>query len=283
MNRLTKNELDYLMGTVRSNRDNSVTLSEIPGQKWAEAHKFEVKMMDSILEKLPHLNDVLEQPKVSIREACQKWFAGFNAIPQGLIEKLCEADIDSFHEITKPCVGDRVHLHQGADSLPGIITATFVGEDSEQRYNISNENGELICGGILESNFDLDNEYTDFLPMWGTMWTFGESIDDDWLAGNYCESGLQAMSDCGFRIYEHDEFGYVFGIDGAGYDFISEHFIPLYKERGLQWHTEEPMSKEPVKEQDKSASLSSESRDAREASSALTASSLEKDPPSLDR
>ena len=48
--------------------------------------------------------------------------------------------------------------------------------------------------------------------------------------------GIRVMSDCGFRIYQHEEWGYFFGIDGAGYDFYSEHWIPLYKSRGLQWH-----------------------------------------------
>lgn len=47
------------------------------------------------------------------------------------------------------------------------------------------------------------------------------------------------MADCGFRIYEQEDLGYVFGIDGAGYDFYSEHWIPLYKARGLHWHKEE--------------------------------------------
>ncbi|MBQ3451225.1 MAG: hypothetical protein IJG32_03045 [Selenomonadaceae bacterium] len=35
--------------------------------------------------------------------------------------------------------------------------------------------------------------------------------------------GLEAMSECGFRIYEHDDFGFFFGIDGAGYDFYEAH------------------------------------------------------------
>ena len=34
-------------------------------------------------------------------------------------------------------------------------------------------------------------------------------------------------------------FGYFFGIDGAGYSFYEEHWIPLYKARGLQWHKTE--------------------------------------------
>ena len=44
------------------------------------------------------------------------------------------------------------------------------------------------------------------------------------------------MSEYCFRIFEHDDFGYFFGIDDAGYDFYAAHWIPLYKARGVQWH-----------------------------------------------
>ena len=78
-----------------------------------------------------------------------------------------------------------------------------------------------------------DDEPDDFFPIWGTMWQFSDWIDNKWLESR---DGLQAMTDCGFRIYESDEFGYFFGIDGAGYDFYEEHWLPLYKARGLHWH-----------------------------------------------
>ncbi|MDR1630470.1 MAG: hypothetical protein LBS36_09705 [Oscillospiraceae bacterium] len=71
------------------------------------------------------------------------------------------------------------------------------------------------------------------LPMWGSMWTFSDSADCWWLED---EKHLQAMADCGFRIYEQEDFGYFFGIDGMGYDFYDAHWIPLYKARGLKWH-----------------------------------------------
>ena len=72
--------------------------------------------------------------------------------------------------------------------------------------------------------------------MWGTMWSFGDGCDDWWLEE---KNGIELMSQCGFRIYESEEFGYFFGIDGAGYDFYESHWIPLYKARGLQWHETE--------------------------------------------
>lgn len=77
-----------------------------------------------------------------------------------------------------------------------------------------------------------DNEERyDALPIWGTLWSFGDSIDSDWL-----EDHLREMADCGFRIYRQEDYGYLFGIDGAGYDFYEAHWIPLYRARGLRWH-----------------------------------------------
>ena len=80
------------------------------------------------------------------------------------------------------------------------------------------------------------DEDANYLPRWGTMWSFGDSADDYWLEE---EDGLELMAECGFRIYEQEDFGYLFGIDGAGYSFMDEHWIPLYKARGLRWHEKE--------------------------------------------
>ena len=80
---------------------------------------------------------------------------------------------------------------------------------------------------------ELEVVHYDSLPMWGTMWSFGDSIDEWWLEN---KNGLKLMSECGFRIYYSEKYGYFFGIDGAGYDFYEAHWIPLYKARGLKWH-----------------------------------------------
>lgn len=76
-------------------------------------------------------------------------------------------------------------------------------------------------------------EIYDTFPMWGTMWSFGDSADEWWL-----ENNLEKMKECGFRIYESEDYGYVFGIDGAGYDFYESHWLPLYDAIGLRWHKE---------------------------------------------
>lgn len=85
----------------------------------------------------------------------------------------------------------------------------------------------------IEEDFDKweeiepnENDY-DILPMWGTMWAF-DSFDDYWLEA---KGGLRKMRELGFRIYHHSDWGYFFGIDGAGFDFYEAYWVPLYKAR----------------------------------------------------
>ena len=161
----------------------------------------------------------------TIREATEAWVHEMNAIPQGMIEKLYMDHPDDWTEVTMPSKYDRVYVYENGEY--GEIT-----EIEDDTYTIELDNGnEVKC----ESS-DFESDKDSYLPMWGTMWSFGDSCDDWWLEeGN----GIKLMSECGFRIYENEEFGYFFGIDGAGYSFYEEHWIPLYKARGLQWHKTE--------------------------------------------
>ena len=173
----------------------------------------------------------------TVRDAAEAWVREMNAIPQGMIEKLMGLNPDDWIEITKPTAGDTVYVYDLPDDVDSL----------EHRGNIRsyNEESDLYCIDLADGNLvsaeesDFEVERDGVLPMWGTMWSFGDSIDDYWIEKR---DGLQKMSDCGFRIYQSDEFGYFFGIDGAGYDFYESHWEPLYKARGLQWH--DPMAEE---------------------------------------
>lgn len=166
----------------------------------------------------------------TIKDAACAWVQTFNAFSQDMIERFIEGDhISEWYELTKPTAGDRVYVFD--ENASGEIDR--ITEDGD--YIIELDNG----GTIIRDADDFEVDRDGCLPMWGTMWQFGDRIDDDWLSGEFGEDGLQLMSDCGFRIFEHSEFGYFFGIDGAGYDFYEAHWIPLYKARGLHWHKEE--------------------------------------------
>ena len=163
----------------------------------------------------------------TIREAAEAWVQGFNAIPSGVLEKLGTQEV---YEITPISRGDRVYIYGG----------TYNGEYGEV-VKVRKDDKALVemDGDRSHRLIDLDNleaERDDWLPMWGTLWTFGDSIDEEWANGEYLGPHLQEMADCGFRIYEQEDFGLIFGIDGCGYDFYESHWIPLYKARGLKWH-----------------------------------------------
>lgn len=162
--------------------------------------------------------------KMTIAEAAEKWVDGFNAIPQALLVKAYKDDIDSVSELTKVRTGDNVwsNDYQGEYEVKSINT-----EKETAVIDVDGKNKTVKLD-------DISHEYDDFFPMWGTLWTFNDSSDEDW-----AENHLQEMTNCGFRIYESDELGIFFGIDGAGYDFYSEHWVPLYKACGLQWHDHE--------------------------------------------
>ncbi len=168
----------------------------------------------------------MKKQGMTINDAAYEWVREFNAFPQGMIAKLMGCDIDSWYEVTVKSVGARVYVYENSES--GEIIE--YDEETEQ-YRVELDNGDVV--EIGDDDMELDNY--DGLPMWGTMWQFGDSCDDHWLES---KENRRLMSKCGFRIYEHDEWGYFFGIDGAGYDFYDAHWIPLYKARGLRWHDE---------------------------------------------
>lgn len=182
---------------------------------------------------------------MTIREAAESWVQEMNAFPYDMIEKLMSTDIDSWHEVTTPSVGDRVWA-DGYGS--GTIAKVKVTEDGIM-YEIDLDESLLkpVYGDELEAGKRIEQidasadgievERDSSLPMWGTLWQFGDSTDDYWLEEM---GGIDLMSRCGFRVYESDDFGYFFGIDGAGYDFYEAHWVPLYKARGLHWH--DPMT-----------------------------------------
>lgn len=169
----------------------------------------------------------------TIREAANAWVDSFNAIPRGIIDKLLENNEFELTEVTPPSKHDRVCVTAGEHQWEyGEIVRCSSSGDT---FIVEMDDGDKI----KVERGDVEVQRDDWLPMWGTMWAFDDNIDNWWLEE---DGGLQKMADCGFRIFEQEDFGYIFGIDGAGYSFMDEHFIPLYKARGLRWHKEEEVA-----------------------------------------
>lgn len=165
---------------------------------------------------------------MTIKEATELWVRrDMIPVPESVVEKLFKisegADIS---EITPPAIGNRVTY-----PIDGEIVDVQQNPDGEYSYLVRDDSDpdseEFYSAGVIGVERD------DYLPMWGTLWAFSDSFDKEWLDN---PDNLQAMANCGFRIYESEDYGYLFGIDGAGYDFYEQHWIPLYKARGLMWH-----------------------------------------------
>lgn len=167
---------------------------------------------------------------MTFREATEKWVSEMNAIPQAMIGKLMTVCPDEWMEVTAPVEGDRVCVWDGSHNEErGVIAEDDV--DGDPRLHRIEFDKESLDDVVLpEDDFEVTRD--DMLPMWGTMWSFS-GIDDFWIAE---DGNIRKMSECGFRVYYNSEFGYFFGIDGAGYSFMDEHFEPIYRARGLQWH-----------------------------------------------
>lgn len=164
-------------------------------------------------------------------DAAHEWVREFNAVDINMISKLMNYEPCDWEEVTLPAIGDTVFIY---DASVGYLREgeIYCYNNVDDLYLVETDDGETLS--LEKDSFEVLHD--DVLPMWGTMWQFGDPIDDWWLEHN---DGLKIMSECGFRIYHSEEFGFFFGIDGAGYDFYSQHWLPLYEARGLRWHDEE--------------------------------------------
>ena len=162
--------------------------------------------------------------KITMKEECMLWVSQFKAFPISMIQKLFQADLDDWEEITPILEGMRVFSHEFQEF--GVVLQANK-EISRKDSYIINLDSEKKKESFAEDLYVVNSDY---FPMWGTMWQFYDVCDEEWI--EYKEN-QRKMAECGFRIYQSKEFGYFFGIDGAGYDFYKKHWIPLYKIRRL--------------------------------------------------
>lgn len=174
-------------------------------------------------------------------DAAREWVKEFNAFPESMIQ-IIASNTQDFTEVTLPSIGNRVYHYDSGENGEVVAIQHHISgcpeeeipdeykNDYRDTYTIELDNGDTLRYQTIDE-FEVDRDYS--LPMWGTMWSFGDSVDDYWLKE---KNGLQLMSECGFRIYHSEEFGYFFGIDGCGYDFYEAHWVTLYEARGFKWH-----------------------------------------------
>lgn len=168
---------------------------------------------------------------MTIREATEQWVSTMNRVPLKMIQDAVDGKEWEFEEITRIARGDRVYFSFGID-VNGEQYEGYgrVNKILKEKVQIMTDDEVLV---LAEKGY-VENSDRDTWPMWGWLWNPDESIDEEWI-----EENAQTVSDLGFRIWSHEDYGVFLGIDGAGYNFYDEHWIPLYKARGLQWHDKE--------------------------------------------
>lgn len=169
----------------------------------------------------------------TVEDAVREWVREFDAIDTDIINALMTMDIDEWEEVTMSSIGDRVIVYRVPDDCESTCDeGEVIGYTDEGEYIVEMDDGVVV--ELYMYDFDtVCNNCDSGLPMWGTMWSFHDSCDTYWIEHG---DGIKALSECGFRVYHSDNYGYFFGIDGAGYNFYEAHWIPLYLKNGLKWH-----------------------------------------------
>lgn len=176
--------------------------------------------------------------KLTKKQAVEEMVSKFNAVKQSLIAKAYPC-CEGFDEITPKkldtgCtvsyVGDTYYLWEYMDLEVVRVTKDSVILRLTDETDIGDYGNTIsVCKDEIEIVEGLE-EYDGWLPMWGWLWTV-DSCTEQWIRSN-----LEKMADLGFRIYEDEEGDIYIGIDGAGYDFYENHWMPLYDAMGLMWH-----------------------------------------------
>jgi len=156
-------------------------------------------------------------------EACRAWVDSFSRIPGSLLERAYKDDQDELKLLaggarTSDCCGVE------AEERPKTRAEEKDGDTAEHVYKCSE--CDKPCG------WSWGGAQYAWPAGWGTLFNPGDSSDEDWITQN----ADRIADECGFVVYECDEVGTLLGIDGGGYDFYEQHWLPLYRLRGLEWH-----------------------------------------------
>lgn len=92
-------------------------------------------------------------------------------------------------------------------------------EDVENDLDYSEDIVEYF--GSVDDDFELN--------VYPTLWQFTDKADTDWL--NNGRNSINKLKQCGFVVLNSSKRGPLFGINGYGYDFMRNHFMPLYAAR----------------------------------------------------
>lgn len=157
------------------------------------------------------------------------WTERRYSIPTNMMRDMIN-EMSEWQEVTSPLVGDRVVISPDLDDISdGIGYSKIVCDDNDGTYAVALKNGELL---ILEaSDFEVVRDTT--VPNFHKMWRLDSYTFREWL---FDGDGVRIMTELGFRIYYHEEYGFWAGIEvGKGHNVIKDYWIPLYEMLGRTW------------------------------------------------
>ncbi len=168
---------------------------------------------------------------MTIREATEAWVKEWDFIQAGLIQDAINGKEYVWNELTPLTAGDSVCFWDGTN----LKDETYDGYGEIEKIDNEKVVVRVSSTGdkVVVDKGRVEVEGREWFPAWYILFQPKDNTDEYFIREN-----LQKVADCGFRIYEHDDYGIYLGIDGAGYDFYEAHWIPLYRSRGLQWHDE---------------------------------------------
>ncbi len=166
------------------------------------------------------------QAPLSLLNKAEDWTDTLGRLPRSLIERAYFSDGLPSDAITQFTGLQDVCDACGAQNSLSPHLAAYRARYPESSLYDDTIIARLRCRtchtkGSLSRSFG--TQYGGILPAWGTLWTFHDDTDTTW-ASNH----LDLMDTFGFVVYETDDLDLLLGIDGAGYDFVSRHFLPLY-------------------------------------------------------
>lgn len=163
----------------------------------------------------------------TVREYAEKWVNGLNSIPTCMIRRLMELEPTTWREVTKPVKGTPVAVFDPEvedTHLYGNVVESYLPD--LDTYKVELENHAVIYAKARNVTID----YWNTLPLSDIMWSFRypNEPEREWLSA---DEGLYAVSECGFRIFKSEDFGYVIGFNEGDPDSFEKHWISLYKAR----------------------------------------------------
>jgi len=167
-------------------------------------------------------SDFIETNEIQKRQAVKNLFDVLHEIPTDVVLTLYRDG--SVTEITPIRFGSSVERNDSSEMMEVIeilpnghyLTETF---DEYETLVVSPEEVRIV--------------FPEEVPNFDTMWQFNDPNLIQWLEqlGN-----IDKIGDCGFRIYQYEELGYLLGMEHDNYENIEKCFELLYDAMDLNWH-----------------------------------------------